>query len=204
MNPVLSTMRLETERLIIRPYIESDLSASFELMQNPEVLAFMHMEVMPRHEYEGMFRWLMFSYHTPFALPFKYSFAVCHKATGQLIGWCGAGVLEFRAPDVELYYLIGREHWGRGYAYEAAAALTDYAFRVIGLEQLYAKADPRNTASLGVLRKLGFRVEQELSGLTGDYEDCNGELLHVLRKERFVGRAFKAGNDHMLSGRAMN
>ncbi|WP_342547915.1 GNAT family N-acetyltransferase [Paenibacillus sp. FSL P2-0089] len=188
MNPVLSRMRLETERLIIRPYMESDLMASFELMQNPEVLAFMHMEVMSMHEYEGMFRWLMFSYHTSFELPFKYSFAVCDKATGRLIGWCGTGVLEFMAPDAELYYLIGREHWGRGYATEAAAAMADYAFGVIGLEQLYAKADPRNTASLGVLRKLGFRVEQELAGLTGDYEDCNGELLHVLRKEWFLER----------------
>ncbi|OMF92302.1 GNAT family N-acetyltransferase [Paenibacillus sp. FSL R7-0333] len=188
MNPVLSRMKLETERLIIRPYMESDLMASFELMQNPEVLAFMHMEVMSMHEYEGMFRWLMFSYHTPFELPFKYSFAVCDKATGQLIGWCGVGVLEFRAPDAELYYLIGREHWGRGYATEAAAALADYVFDVIGLEQLYAKADPLNTASLGVIQKLGFRMEQELAGLTGDYEDCNGELLHVLRKEWFVER----------------
>lgn len=182
MNITLAAMRLETERLIIRPYIESDLGASFALMQNPEVLTFMHMEVMQRHEYEGLFRWLMFSYHTPFELPFKYSFAVCSKATGQLIGWCGLGVLDFSAPDTELYYLIGREHWGRGYATEAARALTAYAFNVIGLDRLYAKADPRNTASLGVFQKLGFRFERELAGLTGDYEDCNGELLHVLER----------------------
>ncbi|MEI2393877.1 GNAT family N-acetyltransferase [Paenibacillus phytohabitans] len=188
MNITLAAMRLETERLIIRPYIESDLGASFALMQNPEVLTFMHMGVMQRHEYEGLFRWLMFSYHTPFELPFKYSFAVCSKATGQLIGWCGLGVLDFSAPDTELYYLIGREHWGRGYATEAARALTAYAFNVIGLDRLYAKADPRNTASLGVFQKLGFRFERELAGLTGDYEDCNGELLHVLERLRFAGR----------------
>ncbi|WP_246553168.1 GNAT family N-acetyltransferase [Paenibacillus tritici] len=193
-------MRLETERLIIRPYIESDLKASFELMQNPEVLSFMHMEVMPLHEYEGLFRWLMFSYHTPFELPFKYSFAVCSRATGGLVGWCGAGVLDFSAPDVELYYLIGREHWGRGYATEAAAALAGYAFDVIGLEQLYAKADPRNTASIGVFRKLGFRPERELAGLTGDYEECNGELLHVLTKARFAER-LSVENEHGLGGR---
>lgn len=186
MNSMLPKMRLETERLIIRPYIESDLSASFELMQNPEVLTFMHMEIMPLHEYEGLFRWLMFSYHTPFELAFKYSFAVCSKATGQLIGWCGLGVLDFSVPDTELYYLIGREHWGRGYATEAAMALAAYAFDVIGLERLYAKADPQNTASLGVFKKLGFQFERELAGLTGDYEDCNGEWMHVLTRERFL------------------
>ncbi|WNS42369.1 GNAT family N-acetyltransferase [Paenibacillus sp. MMS20-IR301] len=188
MNATLLQMRLETERLIIRPYIESDLTASFELMQNPEVLAFMHMDMMPLHEYEGLFRWLMFSYHTPFELPFKYSFAICSRGTGRLVGWCGAGVLDFSVPDTELYYLIGREHWGRGYATEAAVALAGYAFNVIGLQRLYAKADPRNTASLGVFKKLGFRFERELAGLTGDYADCNGELLHVLQKEQFLER----------------
>lgn len=180
MNAVLAQMSLETERLIIRPYAESDLMESFELMQNPEVLTYMHMDVMSLEEYRGLFEWLMDSYNTPFEQSFKYSFCIRSKATGALVGWCGVGELEFSPPDKELYYLIGRDHWGNGYASEAAAALADYAFGVIGLNRLYAKADRRNTAFLRLLKKLGFAFECRLKGLEGDFAECNGELLHVL------------------------
>lgn len=189
MQTGLSMMRLETERLIIRPYIESDLMESYELMQNPELFTYMHMGVLSFEEYKGLFKWLIDSYNTPFNMPFKYSFAIRTKATDAFIGWCGVGVLDLSAPNKELYYLIGREYWGNGYATEAATALTAYAFDVIGLDKLFAKANSQNTASIGVFRKLGFVFDRELMGLTGDYEECNGELLHVLTKEQFRKQA---------------
>ncbi|WP_308639384.1 GNAT family N-acetyltransferase [Paenibacillus silvisoli] len=175
----LSAMRLETDRLIIRPYVDGDLQESFELMQDPDLFTYMHLEVMSKEEYKGVFQWLIASYDTPFHQPFKYSFAIRSKATGAFIGWCGVGILDFSSPDIELYYLIGRDYWGNGYAAEAAAALAGYAIHVIGLDRLYAKADPRNTASLNIFKKLGFEFDRVLEGLTGDDADCNGELMHV-------------------------
>jgi ribosomal-protein-alanine N-acetyltransferase len=183
MNSVVSKMRLETERLLIRPYLESDLVASFHLMQDPQLFTYMHMEVLPLHEYRGLFRWLLDSYNTSFDMPFKYSFAIFSKETGDLIGWCGVGILDFSEPDKELYYLIGRDYWGHGYATEAASALISYVFEVIGLPRIYAKADSQNTASLRVFEKLGFVFERVLTDLSGDYADCNGELMYVLTKE---------------------
>ncbi|WP_236708014.1 GNAT family N-acetyltransferase [Brevibacillus choshinensis] len=87
-----------------------------------------------------------------------------------------------------MYYLIGRDYWGNGYANEAAAALTAYTFDMIGLDRLYAKADPRNVASLKIFKKLGFTFDRELQGLTGDDEECNGELMYVLTKEQYNNR----------------
>jgi [ribosomal protein S5]-alanine N-acetyltransferase len=188
MNSTVSTMRLETERLIIRPYIESDLIESFELMQNPELFTYMNMSVMPFEEYKGLFRWLIESYDTRFDQPFKYSFAIRSKATGAFIGWCGVGHLDFSAPDNELYYLIGRDYWGNGYASEAANALTTYVFDVIGLDRLYAKADSQNVASLRIFTKLGFEFDCVLTDLTGDNQDCNGELKYLLTKERYKAK----------------
>ena len=57
----------------------------------------------------------------------------------------------------ELGYWIGRPHWGRGYAAEAAAALVARA-RLLGLERLLAVADPENLRSRRVLEKTGFRA----------------------------------------------
>jgi ribosomal-protein-alanine N-acetyltransferase len=192
MQNELSTMRLETERIIISPYIESDLMESFELMQNPELFTYMHMSIFSFEEYKELFKWLIDSYNTSFNMPFKYSFAIRNKATGAFIGWCGVGILDLDVRDKELYYLIGRDYWGNGYATEAATALTAYAFDVIGLDRLFAKAHPKNTASLGVFRKLGFVFDRELMGLTGDLEECNGELLHILTKKRFCEQVLAA------------
>lgn len=120
MNTALSKMRLETERLIIRPYVESDLMESFELMQDPELFTYLHFGVMSQESYQKLFSWLINSYQTPFDASFKYSFAIFKKETGAFIGWCGVGVLDFMSPEKELFYLIGRNDWGKGYATEAA------------------------------------------------------------------------------------
>ncbi|WP_286176904.1 GNAT family N-acetyltransferase [Brevibacillus brevis] len=97
--------------------------------------------------------------------------AIREKATGRFIGWCGVGVLDFLPPEKELYYLIGRDYWGNG-----------YAFDVIGLDRLYVKAHPDNKASVRIIERLGFSFERVLEGLTGDDEECNGEWLYVLTK----------------------
>ena len=52
--------------------------------------------------------------------------------------------------------MVHPEYWGRGIATEAARAFIDYAFEARAVDQLTADVDPRNSASLRVLAKLGF------------------------------------------------
>jgi len=175
-------MRVETERLLIRPYTADDLLEAWELMQNKELFTYMHMDVMPLAEYKGLFQWLMDSYDTPFNEDFKFSFAITLRDTGKMIGWCGVGMLDFRPSDKEIYYLIGRDHWKNGYASEAVSALIDYCFSVIKLDRIVAKVDPKNSASKRIIEKNAFKLEHVLSGLTGDFSDCNGELYYSLAR----------------------
>ncbi|MNE60509.1 hypothetical protein D3C80_1556560 [compost metagenome] len=65
--------------------------------------------------------------------------------------------------------------------------MAEYAFGVIGLDRLYAKADPRNTASVTILGRLGFTLDRVLEGLAGDYAECNGEEMYVLTREQIGG-----------------
>jgi RimJ/RimL family protein N-acetyltransferase len=58
---------------------------------------------------------------------------------------------------VEIAYGIAPEHQGKGYATEAAAALTDYAFRQREVRAVRAHTLPENNASTRVLTKCGFR-----------------------------------------------
>ena len=71
----------------------------------------------------------------------------------QLVGACGLG----RRPSgaVELGYWIARDHWGRGFATEAAVALIDIA-RALGIRELEGSHFIDNPASGRVLEKLGF------------------------------------------------
>jgi RimJ/RimL family protein N-acetyltransferase len=69
---------------------------------------------------------------------------------GQAIGKVGA----WRLPEVG--YIIGREHWGKGYAREAMSAFIAYAF-AHRTDHLRADVDPRNDRSLRLLLTLGFR-----------------------------------------------
>ena len=58
--------------------------------------------------------------------------------------------------EVELGYLFAREHWGKGFATEAASACLDYGFKNLGFETVIALTDIDHTKSQNVLKKIGF------------------------------------------------
>ena len=59
----------------------------------------------------------------------------------------------------EIAYLLGRQWWGKGYATEAAAALTRVGIQLCGMERMELQVEPENEPSLRVARKLGYREE---------------------------------------------
>lgn len=71
-----------------------------------------------------------------------------------LIGVCG---VDQREDGPEIGYWLGVDHWGQGYATEAARALIDHAFGELGYEALVAGARVSNPASRRVLEKCGFQ-----------------------------------------------
>lgn len=82
---------------------------------------------------------------------------------GELIGGVGVGTRPDRKDEEwELGYWLGEPYWNRGYASEAASAVRDYAFEVVGLPQIIAGHYADNHASGRVLTKLGFRYTCEL------------------------------------------
>ncbi|HEX2052636.1 MAG TPA: GNAT family protein [Actinomycetota bacterium] len=91
--------------------------------------------------------------------PVRY-FAIEHD--GLAVGGVGIEPGEdIERISGELGYWVGREHWGRGLATEAAREATTYAFEVLGLHRVWATPFKRNPASIRVLEKLGFRPEGE-------------------------------------------
>ena len=88
--------------------------------------------------------------------------AITLRDGGQLIGNCGIRLAEPGVRIGDLGYELSPEHWGRGYATEAARAMVDFAFSELQLHRVWAECVPENTASRRVLEKLGMRREGRL------------------------------------------
>lgn len=186
---------LETDRLLLRPLTMGDLDELATIYADPEVRRFFPEGTLTVEETKEELEWFIDVYDG------RYGFglwATVLKGTGELIGRCG--LLPWRAiqssaghliithadelPDVEstyeveLAYLLAKEHWGRGLASEAARAIVRDAFERLGVPRLIALIDPENEASLKVARNVGMIVD-------GDVE-IDGEVfpLHAISVER--------------------
>jgi len=82
-------------------------------------------------------------------------------AKEQLIGACGFTQVDRHPPEIG--YWLGVKHWGKGYASEGAAAAMDYAFDVLGWDDVIHCIHVDNAASQGVAKKLGSRNLRRVS-----------------------------------------
>jgi RimJ/RimL family protein N-acetyltransferase len=84
---------------------------------------------------------------------------VVRNDAGVVVGYVQATV--YAHHEAEVAYVVGREHWRRGYGAAATAAMLDELRVSYGVIRATATLDPDNTASLALLAKLGFRFEAE-------------------------------------------
>jgi len=115
---------------------------------------------------------------TPSPNPWTHSFAIVLKTSGAVIGSCG-----YKGPPssdrvVEIAYRMDADYQGRGYATEAAAALTRYALESSQVRLVCAHTQPEENASTRVLTKCGFRWVGEENdpedGLVWRWEQTSG------------------------------
>jgi RimJ/RimL family protein N-acetyltransferase len=147
----LSSLQLETPRLILRPPRLEDFDA-WALFLEDEVATKFVGGTMPR---AGAWRQLMMMcgcWH----MTGVGMFSVIEKASGRWVGRLGPWNPE-GWPEPEVGWGILREHWGKGYASEGAAAAMDYAIDVLGWKKVIHCIDVNNVASQGVAKKLGSK-----------------------------------------------
>ena len=96
--------------------------------------------------------------------------AVVKKAGNVLLGYVGLQLYvlprePYTTPEVELYYKLGRDFWGQGYAKEACLATIAYAFTEMRLRRIVT--DRQNEPSIKLLQRLGRRLEDAPPKLPG-------------------------------------
>lgn len=142
---------IETNRLVLRPYEESDLDRQVKLANDMQVLRMTGTMPYPYTE-EDARAWLE-SHERGVEAGTDYPFAICEKEDG-LVGAMG---LHLRDNGLyELGYWIAREKWGRGMASEAGRAILRWALEKLDLHAVQARVFTDNPASVRVLEKLGF------------------------------------------------
>ena len=148
---------IETDRLILREYVEDDAEAFFQLNSDPEVMRF-----VPDTSFINVGQaWEILLAH-PIADYRKYGFGRCAcilKSTGENIGFAGLKYLE-AFGEVEVGYRLMRAHWGIGLATEAAIASVRFGFADLALKQIIGLVMPENIASVRVLEKAGLRFSE--------------------------------------------
>ena len=148
-------MILETERLVLRPFRESDTDAYAAMCADPEVMKFLSADGAVLSRADAWRQMSMFLGH--WELRGYGTWAVEERATGEFVGRIGLHFPE-GWPDRELGWTIARKFWGRGYASEGAFASLRHAFETLGWGHLVSLIHADNTRSIGVAQRLGQRL----------------------------------------------
>ena len=152
---------LTTQRLLLRPWRESDRPEFARLNDDPAVMEFMPRR-LPRDESDATAARIQAVIEER-----GWGFWAVEVKAGEggganaaaFIGFVGLSVPSFSAhftPCVEIGWRLAKEHWGAGYASEAAAACLRFGFERLKLQQIVAFTVPLNKRSIGVMERIGM------------------------------------------------
>jgi len=158
---------LTTERLVLRPFTQSDLAALAPLHAEESFWWYPLRRGMTTDETAGFLERVIARYDEDgFGLE-----AVIERSTGDLIGWAGLAVPHFLPevlPSVEVGWRLAPSARGRGLATEAGAAAVRYGFTDGGLSRIVSIYEPENVASGRVMERLGFTYWRTTTGPRGE------------------------------------
>jgi RimJ/RimL family protein N-acetyltransferase len=175
----------ETERLVFRREMPGDLAVWLEHMNTPRVMEKVG-GVQPRENVVAAFAKMA---EGDGELSFYF---LALKNDGTLVGKAGLSRVETAvAPEelrgaVQLGWTLRADHWGQGYAREAAQAVLSLAFERLALPRVYAQTSERNTASWGLMERLGMQRRADLDYHDPDYPpEDNPTMVYWLPREQW-------------------
>ena len=161
-------MKLETERLRLRPFVEEDREAFARMNADPRVAEFLG-EPLSREKSDAFAEQIQDSHRR-----LGYGLAAVEiRDTRTFVGFVGLHPVPAPAPfrsllplPIEIGWRLDAAHWGKGYATEAATAVLAYAFDVLELVEVVSFTAASNVRSRRVMEKIGLR------------HDPSGDFLH--------------------------
>ena len=147
---------LETERLILRELVRSDLAALSAIIQDEETMIAYNEAMSDGETLTWLEKQITRYRQDGFGL-----WAVILKENMQMIGQCGITLQPVEDNVVtEIGYLFNRSYWHNGYAVEAAKACRDYAFQRLGIKEVYSIVRDINISSMNVAIRNGMVIRK--------------------------------------------
>ncbi len=146
-----------TPRLALRTFREDDLPKYAALNAHPEVVRWLGGEPLSREHSDSIAEWALELY----ANEGIGLLAVERLDDREFLGMCGLHHQQSYPDEVEIGWRLGYEHWGQGYATEAATGWLDLAFGALGFPRVISITDRPNIRSLAVMRRLGMTFDHE-------------------------------------------
>lgn len=153
-----SMIVFETDRLVLRHMVPGDLDALFAVLGDPVTMKY-YPSAFHRDDVTRWIEWCIDSYEkNGYGL-----YAMVLKKTNAVIGDCGHARQEVDGKtEIEIGYHVLREHWGQGYATEAARGAVAYGFDTLCAKRLISLIRPENTASRRVAEKVRMKIDREI------------------------------------------
>lgn len=189
-------MQLETNRLLIRPFVMADLEAAHQVLDHDLLWAGPGITVEQRRE--RLQREISLAQWADTGNLFGYR-AVVQKATQTPIGICGflpvlrspeeqrlfwpllfaqtgESAKRYATWELEIGYAIASRQQRQGYATEAVRTLFDYAFGELKVERIFASTNRKNGGSIALMKRVGMRVASNPERLDEDWPDAPGVM----------------------------
>ena len=179
----VGTQRIETQRLILRPFRAEDGPAMFRNWAGDSAVT--EYVTWKTHASARESAEIAAAWETQTASdPAFYQWAIELKTLGEPIGSISAIHLNEEVESAELGWCIGRPWWGRGIMPEAGAAVIAFLFDAVGLNRVAARFDTRNAKSGRVMQKLGMTFEGVLRQAGRcNAGRCDEAFYSILRSE---------------------
>ncbi|MCB0512951.1 MAG: GNAT family N-acetyltransferase [Bacteroidetes bacterium] len=146
---------LETDRLILRTWVDEDLESMLAINQDPKV-----MEYFPSLQDLDMTKNFIAKVNAHFKNHGYSLYAAVRKDTNEFIGFIGLLIADFEShftPATEIGWRLSSNHWGQGFATEGAKAVLDYAFRELKIPEIVSFTAAGNAKSIRVMQKIGLQ-----------------------------------------------
>lgn len=147
---------LETERLILRRVLPSDVKEMFELRSNPETMKYIPRPLVTNYD-EALTHIQMME--DKIETNEGINWAITLKGDDKMLGVIGHYRIKPEHYRAEVGYMILPEYHGKGITTEAVQCVVDYGFNTMQLHSIEGVIDPENEASQRVLQKCGFVKE---------------------------------------------